>query len=210
MARNFGRVICHPGGGRSGWAIDFGRGAKPRYLYSARGARLESREMAESILEAIRVAIARGADPQTAVDAFAPVTGERNTVEHWLGEYVERSTDRDELSPNTRRAIESHARLDIAPWWSTRSLTEIDAGTLDEWTRWLRKKRGLSAKSIRNALGVFHSFLRWLRRVGRVDQIPEFPNIHVPEHSPTIISPRTQALILGAIPHERRGAFLAL
>jgi hypothetical protein len=116
MARNFGRVICHPGGGRSGWAIDFGRGAKPRYLYSARGARLESREMAESVLEAIRVAIARGADPQTAVDAFAPVTGERNTVEHWLGEYVERSIERDELSPNTRRAIESHARLDIAPW----------------------------------------------------------------------------------------------
>jgi site-specific recombinase XerD len=110
---------------------------------------------------------------QTAVDAFAPVTSERNTVEHWLGEYVERSTERDELSLNTRRAIESHARLDIAPWWSARPLTEIDASTLDEWTRWLRKKRGLSAKSVRNALGVFHSFLRWLRRVGRFDQLPE-------------------------------------
>src|SRR5262245_7340097 len=34
----------------------------------------------------------------------------------------------------------------------------------------------------------------------RVEQLPEFPNVHAPEHSP----------ILGVIPDERRGAFLAL
>jgi hypothetical protein len=166
--------------------------------------------MAESILEAIRVASARGADPQTAVDAFAPVTGERNTVEHWLGEYVERSTERDELSPNTRHAIESHARLDIAPWWSTRSLTEIDAGTLEDWTRWLRKERGLRpsrfetrlVSSTRSCAGSAESAGSTSSPSSRMSMSPNTP--------PRSSRLRTQALILGASPQERRGAFLAL
>jgi hypothetical protein len=68
----FGRVIPQPGRGRSGWCIDLGRRARPRYLFSARGARFTTRETAQAVLDAIRVAVARGAHPQAAVDEFAP------------------------------------------------------------------------------------------------------------------------------------------
>jgi hypothetical protein len=60
MASDFGRVVERHGAGRRGWVIDLGRAAVPRYLTSARGAKLESREMAQAILDGIRVKIARG------------------------------------------------------------------------------------------------------------------------------------------------------
>ena len=63
MARDFGRVRARRGG-KNGWEIDLGRGITPRFLYSARGARFESEKMAQAILDAIRVRIARGAAPQ--------------------------------------------------------------------------------------------------------------------------------------------------
>jgi len=57
-------------------------------------------------------------------------------------------------------------------------------------------------------LGAFHAFLQWLIRRGDLDKIPEFPRIPVDKHSPTIISAKTQDSLLGAIPYDRRGAFL--
>jgi integrase len=43
----------------------------------------------------------------------------------------------------------------------------------------------------------------------KLDRIPEFPVIHVPDYTPTILAPRTQAQVLAEIAHELRGGFLA-
>src|SRR5262245_28260033 len=93
MGASFGRVLPRHGKGRkgaarTGWVIDFGPPVIPRYLTSARGARFESEAMSQAVLDAIRVAIARGKSPQAAVDEFAPVDVERNGFGYWAAQYV--------------------------------------------------------------------------------------------------------------------------
>jgi hypothetical protein len=44
--------------------------------------------MAQAILDAICARVARGTDPQTVVDEFAPIASERNGVAHWTLGYL--------------------------------------------------------------------------------------------------------------------------
>jgi integrase len=210
MASNFGRVVERPGR-RSTWCIDLGRAARPRYLYTARGAKFESREMAQAVLDAIRVKIAKGVEPQAAVEEFAPVSGEHNACSSWHQRYVVHMSERcagGDLSPTTLRELHRFARSDFA-FWKDKSIHEIDAFHVDGYARWLRNERDLAPKSVRNALGQLRAFCTWLRRLERIDKVPAFPRVRVPEHAPTIISPRTQSLVLHEISWEERGAFLA-
>jgi len=168
MARDFGRLRARRGG-KNRWEIDLGRGIAPRFLYSARGARFESEKMAQAILDAIRVRIARGATPQQAVDEFAPSASERNLVSVWLERYLaeqEERTETLEISPNHLRELRRCARQDGTwSWWAPASIHEIDAASLNEWRLWLATKRKLSPKSVRNNLGYFRAFLGWLFRL---------------------------------------------
>ena len=212
MARDFGRVRRRRGG-KNAWEIDLGRGITPRFLYSARGARFESEEMAQAILDAIRVRIARGTPAQLAVDEFAPASSERNRIAIWIDRYLDEQEERAEsleISPNhlreLRRCVRPHGTWS---WWSDMSIHEIDAANLNEWRRWLSKDRGLAPKSVRNNLGYFRAFVSWLFRLERLDRVPAFPRVKVRDHQPTILSRDTQDLILEAIPWDRRGAFLA-
>jgi integrase len=217
LPMKFGRVVPRHGQGRNGktrtgWVIDLGRYVTPRYLTSARGARFETRETAEAILAAIRVKIARGTDPQAAVDEFAPTTSERNSLRHWLGEYLahcEERCSRGQLSPNHVSKLRACAADGgYWSWWGERSLPEVDPIAVDRFARALYA-RGLGPKSVRNILGYFRAALVWLARMGRIPAVPVFPSVRVPDHRPTIISPRTQDLILAEIPRELRGAYLA-
>ena len=212
MAATFGHVRRRRGNKR-GWEIDLGRSTTPRFLYTARGAHLESSKMAEAILDAIRVRIARGATPQQAVDEFAPLSAERNRVEVWLGRYLseqEERAERLEISPNHLREVRRCCNSDgTFSWWNGSGLHEIDAASLNEWRLWLSREHGLSPKSVRNILGYFRAFVSWLHRLERVERMPPFPSVRVNDHRPTILSTRTQQMILEAIPWERRGAFLA-
>jgi integrase len=212
MASKFGRVVSRHGQGRHGWCVDFGRSVRPRYLTSARGARFESREMAQAILDAIRVKIAKGVDPQTAVDEFAPPTSERSSLQHWAGEYLTEQaelTEAGELSPTHLRELRRCVRPDgLWSWWYRRSLCEVDALAVAQYAKHLRGQK-LSPKTVRNILGYFRAFLTWLARMERIERVPVFPIVKVKDHRPTIISPRTQALVLEQISRELRGAFLA-
>jgi integrase len=212
MARDFGRVRARRGG-KNGWEIDLGRGITPRFLYSARGARFESEKMAQAILDAIRVRIARGAAPQQSVDEFAPSSSDRNRVSTWVERYIAEQEERTatlEISPNHLRELHRCARPDGTwCWWASASIHEIDAASLNEWRLWLATNRGLSPKSVRNTLGYFRAFVGWLFRLERIDRVPAFPLVKVRDHQPTILSRPTQDLILETIPWERRGAFLA-
>ena len=178
MARDFGRVRARRGG-KNGWEIDLGRGITPRFLYSARGARFESEKMAQAILDAIRVRIARGASPQQAVDEFAPSSSDRNRVSTWVERYIAEQEERTatlEISPNHLRELRRCARPDGTwSWWASASIHEIDAASLNEWRLWLATSRGLSPKSVRNNLGYFRAFVGWLFRLERIDRVPAFP-----------------------------------
>jgi len=212
MARDFGRVRPRRGG-KNGWEIDLGRGITPRFLYSARGAHFESEEMAQAILDAIRVRMARGAHPQQAVDEFAPSASERNRVSLWIERYLAEQEERAEsleISPNHLRELRRCARADGTwSWWEPFSIHEIDAANLNEWRRWLATECGLAPKSVRNNIGYFRAFVGWLFRLEKIDRLPAFPTVKVRDHQPTILSRSTQDLVLEAIPWERRGAFLA-
>jgi integrase len=93
-------------------------------------------------------------------------------------------------------------------WWYGRSLVEVDALAVNQFAKYLRGF-DLSPKSIRNVLGYFRAFLRWLARMERIERVPAFPVIRVKDYRPTIISQRTQALVLAEIPYELRGGYLA-
>jgi integrase len=170
--------------------------------------------MAQAVLSAIRVKISRGAAPQDAVDEFSPESSARNRVSVWLDKYMAEQEERGshlEISPNHLRELKRHARSPDGAfhWWSDLTLWDIDAANLNEWKLWLSTERGLALKSVQNILGYFRAFVSWLYRLEKIDRLPTFPRVKVREHAPTILSPRTQGLVLDQIPLERRGAFLA-
>ena len=218
MASRFGRVVEIRSGSRVRIAIDCGRGITPRYLYSARGVRFRTRDTAEAVLAAIRVAIAGEVSPQRAVERYAPASGKRASVRYWLEEYLAECRDRCEagdLSPTTVRELEHYAESHFRHF-DQMTLSEVDTAEVRAFARKLSKTprqkdptRTIGPKTVRNILGAFHAFMKWLLVLERIERIPVFPTIRVPEHSPTIISIRTQGLVLDAIPWELRGAFIA-
>ena len=195
------------------WFIDLGRTVTPRRLYSARGADFADKATAGSVLSAIRVKIARGTSPQQAVDEFSPEASAAHNVERWVDDYLAEQTERAgrlEISPNHLRELRRCARdKGYWSWWHGWSIHEIDAPALTKFRRYLARNLDLSPKTQRNILGYFRSFMKWMHALEAIDRIPAFPTVKVKDHRPTIISPRTQELILEEIPYERRGAFIA-
>jgi hypothetical protein len=114
-----------------------------------------------------------------------------------------------ERSPNYLRELERWAKPEgHFAWWRGKSIYEIRAGALEDWPHWLAK-RGVAAKTRRNVLGGFRSFVGWLRRRELIEAIPSFPEVPVDEYAPTLISANVQRRILDSIAWKRRGAFLA-
>lgn len=207
MGENFGAVKRRHGKGRSGYVIDLGTSVEPRYLTSGLGARFETAAHAESVLGAIRTCINSGEEPQTVVDRFAPLS-RRNAIAPAIAEYLADATAR--LAPGTVDEL----RREFGPTgmigrhWGSRRLGDLRAPLLRAWSAALLAE-GKGPKTVQNAVGYLHAFAGWLWRDERIAALPPFPRVRVPEHAPTIISPRSQQLILAGIPWERRGAFLA-
>lgn len=210
VAEGLGKVRCRRRSeGTFRWYIDFGRRGK---LYSARGTRFKDRAMAEHFLASIRVQVAEGLDPERAIERLMPESSRAHRVDRWLGRWLEIMRDRTtmgERSPNYLRELERWAKPDgHFAWWRGKSIYEIRAGAVEDWSHWLAK-RGIAAKTRRNVLGGLRSFVTWLERRELIDTIPRFPEVPVDEYAPTLISARVQRDILDEIVWERRGAFLA-
>jgi len=175
--------------------------------------RLTSSEMALEVLGAIRADVRAGRSKMQALATYLGRADPANQVRGWVDRWLERQRGRAEagdLSPTYLRELDRWG----APgghWatWDGWATWEITYGALEDWSAALAAG-GLSAKSRRNVLGGFRSFLGWLERRGDLAVVPRFPRIPVDEHAPTIISLETQAAILAAIPEARRGAFLAM
>jgi site-specific recombinase XerD len=210
VAEGLGQVRCRRGGdGELRWYLDFGRRGK---LYSARGTRFKDRAMAEHFLASIRVQVAEGLDAERAIERLMPEASRAHRVERWAERWLEimrTRTAMGERSPNYLRELERWAKPNgHFAWWRGKSVYEIRAGALEDWSHWLAK-RGVAAKTRRNVLGGFRAFVGWLRRRELIDVVPSFPEVPVDEYAPTLISASVQRQILAEIPWERRGAFLA-
>ena len=115
MARGEIRIGNVVGYGDHGtrFKIDFGRRWKPRYLYSFRGARFESREMAEAILAHVHMEVAKGRALDDVLSELAPhqsaTSGVDQLLERWL-DLFRRRVRAGDRQPRTLRDYERWAR----------------------------------------------------------------------------------------------------
>ncbi len=56
----------------------------------------------------------------------------------------------------------------------------------------------------------FRRFMRWMRRRGEIDAVPEFPRLSIERKAPKVYSSENQAAVLAKVPTERCGIFLAM
>ncbi len=194
---------------RGTWYIDlrpFGR------IYGRGTIPFRTRRDAERVLREIQGKLETRTLPEV-LAAYLPTHAKPNLVPERLGpwlEVVRRQVDAGDRSPTYLRELRRYARADGEfSWWDTRSIYEIDYAALEDWCGWLAD-RGLSAKTRKNVLGAFRTFLGWLRRRGEIRDLPECPSLDVPEYEPRVLRVEDQAAVLAAIPDARRGAFLAM
>jgi hypothetical protein len=201
------------------YVLDFGyRNGKRVRLFSTPGAGgrplpFLTREQAQRALDLITLQVRAGTPLDAVLDSCRGREAPQHHVDHHLAAYLQHWRERVETrkrSANTLREIERYAEPDgHLSYWRGRSVRSITYGELEDFHLWLAR-RGLSAKSQRNVSGVLRAMLRWLKRRGTIDAVPEFPVIEVAKPTPTrIISMDEQARILAAIPWPRRGGFLA-
>ncbi len=133
--------------------------------------------------------------------AYLPTHAKPNLVPErlrpWL-ETVRRQVQAGDRSPTYLRELRRYARAGGEfSWWDTRSIYEIDYAALEDWCGWLAD-RGLGAKTRKNMLGAFRTFLGWLRRRGEIRDLPECPSLDVPEYEPRVLRVEDQAAVLAA------------
>jgi integrase len=201
--------------------IDFGRRWGPRYLYSFRGARFESKEMAEAILAHVHMEHAKGRALDDVLSELAPHQSATSGIEHLLAQWLDlfrKKVKAGDRQPRTLREYERWARSEPKvpdepenhfAYWYGRSVWEVDEASLEEWSYWLAQ-RGLSSKTRRNVMAGFRSFLAWVARKRRSFAVPHFPWPTAPDHLPTVLTREVQAKVLDAIPESKRGIFIAL
>ncbi len=205
--QRFGRV--RRGARGRGWRVDvrpFG------WIHSLAGVGFgERRHEAKLVLRKIRARVDQGMSAQEAVAPFLPISSNVARVATHYAAWLDarrRELALERLSPRTVHEYERYARsggeLDF---WHGRTIYDVDGPALEEWSLWLAE-RGLAPKTVRNVLGAFRTFVRYLQRRGELERAPLFPVVQVPEHLPQVLALEDQARILAAIPALERGAHL--
>ena len=134
---------------------------------------LHTRDLADTALAAIRADIAAGKSVDQACAPFLRKPTAGNMIPAKLEQYVKRERERCEagdISPNTLNELERWCRSGgHFSYWEGRPIFRIRYGELEDWRSWLFKKR-LSAKTVKNVMGQFRTFLRWLKE-GILDDV---------------------------------------
>ena len=212
--RKLGKVVGYGGAkGSTRYKLDFGRRWGPRFLYSFRGVRFESEHMAEAILAHVHMEVAKGRALEDVLSELAPQQSATSRIESLLRRWLELFGKRVAAGDRQPRTLREYARW-ARPgghfsWWYGRSIWEIDKASLEEWSYSLAAT-GLGAKTRRNVLAGFHSFLAWVADNRRTFEVPKFPWPEADEHLPTILSRDVQTLALEAVPEAKRGIYYAL
>lgn len=211
------RTVCEvrsrPGADGERFFIDFGRRARPRFLYSFRGVPFETRGMAEAIAAHVEMELAKERALEDVLSELRPGGGEAAIaplLARWVA-LMEREAAAGIRSPNYVRELARWAAPDgHFSFWSGMSVHEIDRANLREWVLWMAE-RGLGAKTAKNVMAGLRSFATWLSDVRPSFTPPRrWPWPEPVEHVPTVVSLEVQAAILAAIPDPERGLFLSL
>ncbi|HME73643.1 MAG TPA: hypothetical protein VKM54_27845, partial [Myxococcota bacterium] len=175
---------------------------------------IRDKRTAERVLEAIRKSYADHGSLSRALAPWLTKPSAELLVENKLATWLEvwrELVAQAKRSPTSIRELERYAQTDgHFSFWYGRTTLEVTTPHVDDFALWLGK-RGLSAKTQKNVIGCFRSFVSWLARRGELDGRPEvhWPAIQVAEHVPRVLTLDQQDLVLEAIQWERRGAFLA-
>jgi len=206
---SFGRVVRGERG--RGWRIYIP--IEPRYLYGIGGRRFPSKQLARTILNAIRVEIAKGTTPTDAIEPYLPARRPEHRLvtkaQAWLA-LQERRCAAGDLSPTYIRELRRH--LDPEgwfSWWGNAPAKGVIKGHAEDWSLWLADQ-GLGPNTRRKCLQTLRSVLLWLEDREEIHRAPRMPRIEVPEYRPRVIEPEEQARIVAAVPEALRGIYLAL
>ena len=217
MARRrqrLGRVVERKGRTAS-YRLDFGALLAERYVYSIRGRGFRSREHAGEVLALIEGEVARGRALADVLAELNPAAAAVQTLDGLLGRWLalfRKRVEVGERQPRTLRELERWAQPGgHFAWWHGKALGDVTRASLEEWSLSLATERKLSAKSRRNVLAGFSSFLGWIATDARPGYAPPpFPWPALDERQPVIITAELQGAILAAIPETKRGLFLAM
>ncbi len=217
--RKIGKVVTYGGGKRH--KIDFGRRWGPRYLYSYHGVRFETHALAEAILHMVQGQVAKNRLLSDVLSEFAPQASAESAVEKLMPRWLSLFRDMVEAGdrqPRTLREYERWARPEGRnqkkpenhfAWWYGRTIWDVDRGSLKEWSYFLAK-RGLTAKTRRNVMAGFSSFLSYVEERRGSFKAPEMPWPESDERIPTVLTLDVRDQVLEAILESKRGIYLAM
>lgn len=92
----------------------------------------------------------------------------------WLAQ-KEKERDVKTLKPETLRAYKSYTNSHYIKFFKGIDVREIKYSHLEDFYGWLGKR--VKIKTRKNIMWALHGFLRWLKRRGVIDVMPEFPVI---------------------------------
>lgn len=213
-AKRLGRVDERKGVGAKRFRIDLGRHWPGRFLYGFRSIPFASRELADAVLSYIEAQVARGRALEDVVSEVAPDAAAVSSIDALMKRWLESFRRKVETERRQPRTLAGYERLAgdgegaHLAYWRGKVLGDIDVQSLEDWEYLLATKAKLSAKTRKNVLAAFHSFLSWVCDQRPTYSIPKFPWPETDEHQPMILSPELQAKVLAAIPEDERGIFL--
>jgi integrase len=220
MARAFGSVEVENPGGRAYpliyCRID-GRRYRLRGYQTKGGKRILFRDVAQAqeALEEIRADIRRGLSELQAIADFLPTGAPEMLFQRHYRRFCEAKTRQGrkgrgrQLSEKRVDELRGHERRGhLEPLLSV-PIQAITFGVLEDWRDWLFDEKQLSPGSIHHLVADVGTCLRWLRKRGDLDGVPELPEVQVGEYAPRIPTPEAQDRLLAEIPWRKRGAFLA-
>jgi len=184
-------------------------------VYSFRGIGFATREMAQGVLEHIRMEIAKGRRPEDVAGEFSPRGAPANQIPRNLQRWLAFKREQEAAGDRSLGTLREYERwCGVGPnayfaWWADKSIGDIELRALRDWSLSLARKH-LGPKTRKNVLGGFRSFCSWLASERRGFEIPSFEWPPVPRHKPIVLQPAQQERVLEAIPLPKRGIFLAM
>jgi site-specific recombinase XerD len=214
MGRTFGRVYAE---GR-GWAVVC---HVDGVRYRIRSASFDNgknwvaldRELAETVLDAIRAEIRAGAPPLAAIAPYLRSHAPQRTFRVLWEQFTEAKfrqgqTGGRQLSRERTSELLGHQRRGHLAALLELPVDRITYKVLDDWSQGLFRD-GLSSGSVHHLVADVGTFLRWLARRQEIAAAPELPTVRIRRSAPRVPDPATQARLFDAIPWALRGVFLA-
>ncbi len=220
MARKFGSVELDRAHGRV-YPLIYCRIGSKRYRlrgYQTKGGKrilFRDEVQAHEALEEIRADIRSGLSELQAIADFLPTGAPEMLLRRHYRRFCAakarqgRDDRRRQLSAKRIDELRGHERRGHLDPLLDLPIQAINYGVLEDWRDWLFDERGLSPGSVHHLIADVGTCLRWLKRRGDLEVVPDLPEVQVGEYAPRIPTPEAQDRLLAAIPWRKRGAFLA-